>query len=268
MPGFRPRFFSDDPGPGSSSGESGTAGAELTLNAEDSHHVSRVLRLQRGDECEVVVGGSTFAAAVSSAKDPVRVVLSERLQGAEAGASYHMRVGLVQALTRPALLEQVLEKGTEVGTSFFMLVPAAGSTSLPGPARAARLQRWQRIVLEAAKQSKQTTVPSVEVLPSLKAAADRLEAEGASSVVLEPSASAMLGEVLEREVASSQASSGERREAALALWIGPESGWSQQELQEFSDAHITAARLGQSVLRAETAGPVAVAAARLLAGDW
>jgi 16S rRNA (uracil1498-N3)-methyltransferase len=56
--------------------------------------------------------------------------------------------------------------------------------------------------------------------------------------------------------------------ARVALWVGPESGWSKGELERFAAAGIGAVRLGQGVLRAETAGPVAVAATRLVIGDW
>jgi len=104
-----------------------------------------------------------------------------------------------------------------------------------------------------------------------------LKAEGILSVVLEPCALSTLGDVLEealRRIAATGAEySGtavgrDTEEAAIALWIGPESGWSQAESEWFATAGIETARLGQSVLRAETAGPVAVAATRLTIGDW
>ena len=82
------------------------------------------------------------------------------------------------------------------------------------------------------------------------------------SLLLEPSAPVPL-----RHLVQSRAST-EAQPASVALWVGPESGWSADELERFAAAGIESARLGQSVLRAETAGPVAVAVTRLVLGDW
>ena len=242
-------------------------GTEVALTPDDSHHALRVLRLKTGDVCEVVVGAAVYAASVTGATVPVRVVLTARLEGAAAGAVYHSQVGLVQALTRPALLDEVLEKGTEVGASFFVLVPAEGSTQLPPSARAGRLERWRRIVLEAAKQSKHLTVPAVELADSLGGALDAMQVRGALSLLLEPFARVSLAEKLARPRAE-HAGGGPFGVAPVALWVGPEGGWSEAELERCAIAGVEAVRLGQGVLRAETAGPVAVALTRLVTGDW
>ncbi len=257
MSGFRPRFFVDADHCEARLGGAPAAGDELALCTSDSHHALHVLRLRTGDECEVAVGAAVYAASLSSEAEPATVVLGDRLTGGAAGAAYRLRVGLVQALTRPALVDDILEKGTEVGASFFVLVPAAGSKRLPEPARSTRTERWRRIVVEAAKQSKQSAVPSVDMSASVAAALDRLSEDGVLSLALEPSAPASLHEILQRDTST-----------PVALWTGPESGWSEAELGEFARAGIRTARLGQSILRAETAGPVAVAIARLALDDW
>jgi 16S rRNA (uracil1498-N3)-methyltransferase len=217
-----------------------------------------------GDDCEVVVGAAVYAATVSGDGSPVKVRLVRLLEGPEAGARYRTRVGLVQALTRPTLVDLIVEKGTEAGASSFMLFPSAGSP--PGGSRrdaaapgADRLSRWRRIALEAAKQSKQTAVPSVEPAGSLEDALNRLGGRETTSLVLQPSASLGLFERLSTQ----QVKSG-----PVALWVGPESGWTEAETRLLAASGAEAVRLGQSVLRSETAGPVAVAIARLALGDW
>lgn len=265
MSGFRPRFFITQAG-------TSACGMEFVLDAEDSHHAARVLRLQQGDECEVVImagsGGAAaggvvvHAATVCDAGSPVRVRLTARLEGAAAGASYQREVGLVQALGRPAAMEYVLEKGTEVGASFFCFLRADGSPRGSDPAHADRLARWRRIVREAAKQSKQTAVPSVEVVDSLEQAVRTSSGPGGLALVLEPDAAASLHEVVARRDRD------ECEVGRITLWTGPESGWTGHEMERFSMSGIAPVRLGRSVLRTETAGPVAVAVTRLALGDW
>jgi 16S rRNA (uracil1498-N3)-methyltransferase len=250
--GFRPRFFINQP-------EAGLLGAEVSLTAEDSRHALKVLRLSEGDECEVVVGAAVYAAAVSALSDPVRARLVSRLEGPDAGAAYGVQVGLVQALTRPAVMDFMLEKATEVGASFLLLVQAAGSPKWSDPSRGDRLGRWRRITREAAKQSKQTAVPPVDLAGSIGQALDDLKASGTLSLVLEPGAPTELHDVIAQQ--GSQAT-------RIALWVGPEGGWTAGELDQLAAAGAGTARLGRSVLRSETAGPVAVAVARLALGDW
>jgi len=255
--GFRPRFFVESGRAVSPVGPS--AGTELTLGAADSHHALHVLRLQTGDECEVVVGAAVYAASVTRTEEPVRVSLTARLPEAEAGAVYRWQVGLVQLLTRPALFDQVLEKGTEVGASFFVFVPAATRARLSEQSAAQRLTRWRRIVLEAAKQSKQVAVPPVEAIPSVEEALDELKARGVFSLMLDPVAPLGLRERLEQRPVPA---------VPIALWVGPEGGWSVADRAGLAEAGVEAVRLGRGVLRAETAGPVAVAVVRLVQGDW
>ncbi len=274
MPGFRPRFFvSLDP-----VGAGDMRGLELRLTAEDSNHALRVLRLREGDECEVVVrvagvggaagagGAAVYAATVSAAADPVRVRLGPLLEGAEEGPEYRVEVGLAQSLTRPALIDHVVEKGTEVGTSSFLLVYAARSPNRLGLARPDRIERWRRIAREAAKQSKRAAVPTVDATGPLVEALEHPTATGSLSLVLEPGASMTLQQAL---LDWDGAGASPRKEPSrVLLWVGPEGGWTPAELQSFSAAAIAGVRLGRSVLRTETAGPVAVAVARLTLEDW
>ena len=184
------------------------------------------------------------------------------MEGAAAGACYTTQVGLVQALGKSAAMEHVLEKGTEVGASFFWFVRTAGSPAWSGRVDSEQHTRWRRIVREAAKQSKQIVMPEVGAPASFGEVVDLATRTEVLSVVLDPEASDGLHDVVERAAAAG--APGRR----VALWIGPEGGWTSAEREEFSAAGMASARLGRSVLRTETAGPVAVAVARLALGDW
>lgn len=244
----------------------------MALGAEDSRHAHKVLRVREGDRCEVVTpSGHVYAAIVSVATDPVHVRPAARLEGAAAGAVYRSQVGVVQALARPSVIDYVIEKGTEVGAGFFLLVPTAGSARLPEEASADRLVRWRRIAREAAKQSKQTAVPWVDIAESVGDGLDRTTGSGAMTVILEPEALSDLRHVLRAALAQQEVSGGGPASglpSCVSLWVGPEGGWTEAELEVFLARGATTARLGQGVLRTETAGPVAVAVARLELGDW
>lgn len=286
MPGFRPRFFVTESA-GSDLHGPDLSGAVLALSPEDSHHALRVLRLVPGDPCEVVITGKAYVATVVSATMPVTTRLESRLLGAEAGGCYLTNVGLVQRVERLTLLDHVIEKGTEVGASFFVLLLQPERAGASDATR--RSVRWERIAREAAKQSKQTKIPALHFCSSAEGALAWLEQQGFRSLILDPGAPQRIDEILRPAAAAREAAAVTARETAteaavvetgalaaqaaasspaLALWVGAEGGWTAAERDLFAARGLPKARLGRSVLRAETAGPVAVAVARLLLGDW
>lgn len=269
--GFRPRFFIQV------RPEFGLRpGVELSLAPTDARHALAVLRARPGDLCEVVLtpaaagpaevtpsfAGPTatpprlFQATLEPSRREVRVRLAEECALAPA----RLRVLLLQALPAPRSVDVILEKGTEVGIDAFLLFRSQGSPDIPLERLRGRLERWRRIAEEAAKQSKQLAVPSVAVAASLEEALDR--AAGARIVALEPSASQSFQEAL---LGPRPPRAGEQ---ALALVVGPESGWAAAEVDLFSRRNVERATLGRRILRAETAGPVAGAVARFALGDW
>lgn len=269
MSGFRPRFFlsAGEAEPGRARTGAVVAGPVVTVDAEDSYHALKVLRLRAGDECEVVVGAAVYAASVlpverEGGSTQVRLRLGDRLEGPETGAHYERTVALVQALSRPSALDWSIEKSTEAGVSLIFLVQAAGSPRPAGKDAGGRQTRWARIAREAAKQSKQPAVPPVEALPSFAATLARVADLGLLPVLLDPEAEDTLYDLVRGPAVRGGGSVG------VALWIGPESGWTADEREELERAGLAAARLGRGVLRTETAGPVAVAIARLALGDW
>jgi 16S rRNA (uracil1498-N3)-methyltransferase len=257
---FSPRFFLAAAHALAAASVEPSSGDRLMLSAEDSHHALKVLRLRVGDRCEVVSPArKVYQAVVSSTVAPLELSIVGVVDGDDAGPVYLREVGLVQAVARPGVMDYVLEKGTEVGADFFVLVEAAGSPRRSEVGRPDRLERWRRIAQEAAKQSKQTRVPWVATYPTVSEALGAMQLAGSTNVVLDLGASRSLPRVMaEVDLAS-------RR---ICLWIGPESGWTADELDVLSAGDVDTAKLGRSVLRTETAGPVAVAITRLALQDW
>jgi 16S rRNA (uracil1498-N3)-methyltransferase len=232
------------------------AGVELSLPPRDAYHAAHVLRLRPGDPCEVVIEPSRvlFSALVTRATDAqVEVRLGEVITVAGGG----LWVTLIQALPELRSVDVIVAKGTEVGVDEFILVPAEGSPRVQEDRLDARLERWSKVALEAAKQSKQLAVPHV-LVSSLEQARAYASGAGWASVVLEPSAPDGLEEVLARLGPVGR----------LALWVGPEGGWTEDELAVLAGHGSDLARLGRRILRAETAGPVAAAVVRYALRDW
>jgi hypothetical protein len=100
------------------------AGVDVTLNDDDSYHAAKVLRLRPGDKCEVVFEDiqEAWLGQIVVAGPPARARLLAKLGPEQEGARYSVGVTLAQAAARPAAIDYLVEKGTEVGVDRFVLV--------------------------------------------------------------------------------------------------------------------------------------------------
>jgi len=214
--------------------------ARIELDQEESHHVARVLRARAGDGLSVFDGrGGEWQATVEAiAGDRVTVRVGAPVADP---VEPPLRVVLHQALVRPEKLEWVLQKGTEVGISSFRLLPTERGERVPSDSR---LARYGRITLEACKQSGRRIVPEVEL-----AASPERPGGGVIALVLDTSTQAPA-------LASALAGP-----APAEVWIavGPEGGWTEDELSGLEALGWRRVSLGPRTLRTETAGAVAAA---------
>ena len=157
-------------------------------------------------------------------------------------------------LNKPDKFEWVLQKCTELGASRF--VPITSERTIAGSPEQGRRERWERIIAEAAEQSGRTVLPSLENTMTLKRAikqeARRLdEAEGLGHVSLMPAPGA--------DLSLSDALWELDEEGTVSLFIGPEGGFSNDELYEADQHGVQLVSLGPRILRAETAAVAALA---------
>lgn len=302
---MRPRFFVDVPAVDAGSVQPGLV---VELSDGDSRHARTVLRAAPGEPCEFVFSRPALVADAVFQEVGRRV--SARITAIRALPAQRVRLLLAQALPQPRKVDEVIEKGTEVGIDSFLIVPAAGSPPVPSEKLEGRLGRWRTIAGEAAKQSRQPAVPQVRTVASVEAALGLIRAEAWRSLVLTPDAETHLGHALVAGVpaaggagspggagssggagtasvvggvgAAGGASEGGAAGAAgaasevgplgpsgcWAVWVGPEGGWSGEELERLQAGGAILAGLGSRVLRTETAGPVAGALARYVLSDW
>jgi 16S rRNA (uracil1498-N3)-methyltransferase len=223
----------------------------VSLGETIAHRMARVLRLKRGDRVVLTHGGAReyeVQITAVSAHAVTGVVVAER----EPPPEPVVEVVLHQALIRPQRFDLVLEKGTEIGVSRFVpLITARAQGHLDEPS-AARAERWQRIVREAAEQCGRGRLPSVDAPASFEDAVSRA-----------PGLRVLLWEERSRDMAglTSYLSGLPARPRTVSMFIGPEGGYDDAEVDLARARGVTPVTLGPRVLRSETAGIVAVALA-------
>jgi 16S rRNA (uracil1498-N3)-methyltransferase len=200
------------------------------LGARERRHLEHVLRLRVGDTCEVAAGGRAYRARVTAGG-------LELLEEIDIVTAPPVTVWLAQPGGRS---DDAVEKLTELGVA---RIGAMRCRLLKGEFTDARIERWRRVAVAAAKQSKQARVP--EVLPT----ADYADVLSPEAVVLSHTGAS--GGLADRIVG--------RRQATLL--IGPEPGFSEDELELARARGVAVATFGPVVLRTETAAIVAAALA-------
>jgi 16S rRNA (uracil1498-N3)-methyltransferase len=215
------------------------------LTGAHAAHLSRTLRARVGQEFEVVCGTQVRRATVASVTDErVEFVLGEEISGGAVG-----QITLLLAVFKFDRMEWAIEKCTELNVSGIVPVIARRTEKHLALAAEKRVERWRRIAREASEQARRVAPPVIGDPVKLSAA---LEIAADLRIVLaESERGALLAEIL-REPPELQ---------SLALAIGPEGGWTAEELQLFGQSGWLAASLGDTILRAETAAIAALAIA-------
>ena len=238
------------------------AGQLVTLDADQSHYVQRVLRLREGDPLQVFDGhGARWSARLAgpasgagSGRGAAALALIAPLPSPPESP---LQLTLVQGISSAERMDFTIEKAVELGVGAILPVASARSVVKLDDERARkRMAHWQRLVVAACMQCGRDTVPPVLApLPLADWLAARPRARPGWS--LDPLA------------AQSLAASAARQEGLIEadLLVGPESGLTPEELALAGQAGLLPVRLGPRVLRTETAGLAALALLQGVRGD-
>jgi 16S rRNA (uracil1498-N3)-methyltransferase len=223
--------------------------ATATIVGAQAEHLTRVLRAQPGMEADVVAGGHVFRAQVAAVSlNEVRFNLMSELEAEPA-----LPLTLVLAIYKFDHMEWAIEKATELGVAAIAPVIARRTEKHLAEAAAARVERWRRIVHEAAQQSRRSDVPLVSD-PVLLSARVRAASEAVRIVLAEQERTTTLRHALDEAMAAAETDM-----PTLEIAIGPEGGWAPEEEALFDANGWRAASLGPRILRAETAAISAMA---------
>ena len=238
--------------------------ATAALHGDQAQHLSRVLRAQPGMEFDVVAGGHAWLARIASIdRDSVHFTLLHELETASA-----LPVTLLLSVFKFDRMEWAIEKAVELGCGRIVPVLAERTEKHLAQAAAKRAERWRRLALEAAKQSRRSDLPEIGEPTRLAAvlATDRplasREKSGAEGIPASSSTLRILLSETEEDqpllrILQQNASEAER--GGITLAVGPEGGWSAAEIALFTRAGWRSASLGPRILRVETAVIAALA---------
>jgi len=216
------------------------AGAVVALEGDELHH-ARVVRVRDGEEVEVFDGRG--GAWIAAARELPAV---ELLRPVDVDREPRVALHLAMAIINLDKFELVLQKATELGArSIVPLVTAR--IEVRAERYRGKSERWQKIVFEAVKQSGRARVPVIEE----PAAFDDVVRRAGTKILFD---------------ADEEPSTPPRFDAAT-LFVGPEGGWSDDELRLARENGCAFARLGARRMRAETAAIVATALVAARVGD-
>ena|SRR5579885_3565565 len=215
-----------------------------SLIGAHAEHLIRVLRARVGQEFDVVALGVVRRGRVTKVDETrVEFELGEEIQTPSTA-----NLTLVLAIFKFDRMEWAIEKCTELGVSKILPLIARRTDAHLGSAAGKRVERWRRIALQAAEQSRRASPPEISEPIKLR---DALAITGKHRIVLSESEQEQrLRDLL---------SPGTNADAVLA--IGPEGGWTEDELQLLRQNGWASATLGTTILRAETAAIAATALA-------
>ncbi len=229
-----PRFFVED-----------TERERITVTGADASHIALSLRMRVGEQVTLCGGGKDALCELESITP--EAVVCRVIETVPSSSEPDVRLRLFQAVPKGEKAEIIVQKAVELGVSEITFMLTERCISRPdGKSFAKKLSRYNRIALEAAKQSGRSMVPQVSGMLSLTQAAE--QAAGFDSVVW-----------CYEKGGCSFASMGLSAGSSIALLIGSEGGFSDTEADMLKEKGFKPVSMGSRILRCETA-PLAAAA--------
>jgi 16S rRNA (uracil1498-N3)-methyltransferase len=224
---------------------------EARIEGDDARHLTRVLRVETGQRYEISDGERVYLAEVAAArKDWVEFRVIEDVPPALAMVS----VTLLASLIKFDHFELLIEQATELGVT--EIVPVIATRTETGLEKAVpkRMERWQRIAMEASQQSRRDRLPRIQQACQFEAA---LKVDATHRFWLDEDSG---GLPFAKAVPEKRA-----LEDSVAILIGPEGGWTPSEREAAASEAWTRIWLGPQILRAETA---AIASLAVIMSAW
>jgi 16S rRNA (uracil1498-N3)-methyltransferase len=224
-------------------------GQIVTIDGDDAHHLLRVMRAEIGDEV-ICSNGADREALVRVTSLDKGTVTGQAVQELTMTAEPAARVWIAQSLPKGDKMEIVIQKGTEIGAARFLpFLSERTVVQYDAKKEAKRTERWQKIAKEAAEQAHRNRVPEIDAVLTWKQLLKQAEHVDAAWICYEKEDGKQLRTAIQDALA------GEMKTNFLFA-VGPEGGFSDQEIQQAEAAGFISVSLGKRILRTETAGMV------------
>lgn len=226
---------------------------KIYLNEEQSRHITKSLRMKKGDMLTVCTGdGNDYGCIIDDInKDGARLAVCYK-QASDSEAD--IKISLYQGVPKGDKFEDIIQKCTELGVYEIIPVLTKRCVSRPQEKQAEKKrQRYARIALEAAQQSGRGIVPEIKKMTELKTAVSQCKAD--IKIVFYEGGGEPLSAIIKKDAKSA------------AVFIGPEGGFEKEEVELLKQNGAVAATLGKRILRTQTAPVAALSAIMLLTGN-
>lgn len=222
--------------------------ASVSIFDGDVNHIRKVLRMKEGDELTVSDGnGTDYFCRIRSISE--EVVVCDIVDSWTSYVELPVKLHLFQGLPKADKMELIIQKAVELGA--YEIVPVAMSRSivkLDEKKAGKKTARWQGISESGAKQSGRAIIPEVKSPMSYKNALEYAKTLDAIIVPYEKAD----GIEVSRELISKLCS--DENIKSIGIFIGPEGGFAEKEIEQALEAGATPITLGRRILRTETAG--------------
>ena len=223
----------------------------IIIEGQDFNHIKNVLRMREGEEISVGNGEDENEYRCAIERFEEDRVICRLLFIKEANVELPSKVILYQCLPKADKMEMIIQKCVELGVS--EIVPVASKrcvVKLDDKKASSKTARWQAIAEAAGKQSKRAYVPLIGQVISFK---DAVKDSARADVKLIPY------ELAEGMEATKEAFDTIKEGKTIAVFIGPEGGFDESEIDEAVNSGIKPISLGRRILRTETAGMTVLA---------
>lgn len=229
----------------------------IFLHGEEHHHLSRVARIKPKEKVWLFdEHGRSYLARVEETKgDMTRLSILEKRDKDET----RIKITLAQALIKSKKMEIILQKATELGVTNIIPVITARTIIKIEDKIQKKMERWNKITREAAKQCQRSLLPSIFAPMLLKKLIE--ERKEAKKLLLSENRGEYFREIL---IKNSEIRKDKPPSSVLVL-VGPEGGWTEEEERYILDHEFEAVSLGRHILRAETA---AICSLALISFFW